>query len=231
MQDNINIFEVAKPQSGEFFKFKDVGDQVQGTYIDARDGVDSFGNDQTIYVLLDASNGKVWNLGFRKTAVIIHERMRTIKFGTIVGFKFEENRPSKKNPGTLVKIIRIYADPKFVDHEWLAQQKSLETRYGATSVTAKTDEADIVVEPIPEGDDDFVVPEDATPTSGSMPKAEISAENEAIEAIRNLAKTKGLTTGEMSNKEADKKIEEYTGLPLTKENLTKIIISLTQYKV
>src|SRR3990167_732961 len=106
--NDLNIFETAKPQTGEFFKFKSIGDGLQGTYIDNREGVDSFGNDQIIYVLSDKT-GKIWNLGFRKTSLVIHERMKNIRFGQIVGFRFDEERDSKRTPGTKVKIIRIYA--------------------------------------------------------------------------------------------------------------------------
>jgi hypothetical protein len=35
---DINIFDSATPQSGEFFKFSNVGDAVQGTYIDKKSG-------------------------------------------------------------------------------------------------------------------------------------------------------------------------------------------------
>lgn len=226
---NIDIFSSAKPQGGKFFSFKNVGDSIQGTYIDVRNGIDSYGNQQTIYVIQD-KNGEVWNLGFRMTALVIHERMNGIRFGQIVGFRFDEHRDSKKNPGTKVKIIRIYADPKLVDQEWLDHQKAVEANYARPSATVVAAE----VSKDEEGDftDDlpnFSAPSGALPAGGSLPFPEDKSRNEAIDAIRNLAKTKGLTTEAMSEEEADAVIEAYTGLTLSEENLTKVIIALTGF--
>lgn len=226
MKDNIDIFSSASPQSGEWFRFKEIGDSIQGTYIDVRNGTDSFGNQQTIYVLQDA-NGKIWNLGFRQTATVIHERMKGIRLGQIVGFRFDEHRESKRNPGTKVKIIRIYADSKLVDHEWLAQRKEIESHY--------SDPGEAVPQDLNYGYDDeqgedFTVPEDASPVDGAVTESKVQVqENEALKAIRDLAKAKGLTNDTMSDEEADKAIEQFTGLSLTEENLTKIIVALTGY--
>lgn len=230
---NIDIFKSAKPQSGEFFKFKNVGDSLQGTYIDVRNGTDSFGNQQTIYVVQDTS-GKVWNLGFRSTALVIHERMNGVRFGQIVGFRFDEERDSKRNPGTKVKIIRIYADPKLVDQEWLDHMKEIEATYTRPSAVtlnpSPKDEYDGTSTTMPAGvKATFVAPSNAVPASGNLPNTEVKPRNEAIDAIRTLARTKGLTNATVSEADADKFIETYTGLPLVEENLTKIIIALTGY--
>lgn len=239
----INIFSSAKPQSGEFFKFKNVGDAIQGTYIDQREGIDGFQNPQIIYVLADAS-GKVWNLGFRKTANITHEKMASVRFGQIIGFKFDEEKPSKRTPGTKIKIINIYSDPKVVDQAWLNQRSALEgglrgsvmntapaPTHTVASAPAKVDPQDRP--PFGEGSEEefgeeFEAPTSASPTSGAMTNGE--PQNEALDAIRNLAKTKGLTSDSMSVSEADAIIENYVGLPLTEANLTKVIIKLTEYK-
>ena len=223
----IDIFENAKPQSGEFFKFKEVGDSIQGTYVNVREGIDSFGNDQMIYVLQDTS-GKIWNIGFRKTSEIITERMRSISFGTIVGFKFDEHRDSKRNPGTKAKIIRIYADPKFVDHDWLKQQKELEAKFGSPAASQAIRPAS-PKERLEEEFPEFDAPANVKVAGGNLPTAEVTQRNEAMDAIRNLAKTKGLTNDTMSEAEADKVIEQYTGFALTEENLTRIIIKLTGF--
>jgi len=228
--NNVNIFDNTKPQSGEFFKFKNVGDSVQGTYIDVRNGVDSFGNQQTIYVVQD-SNGKVWNLGFRETALVIHERMKGIHFGQIVGFRYDEERDSKRKPGTKVKIIRIYADPKFVDHEWLAHEKEIEKNYSKplAPMSEEINPHDVFGDD-EEGEEEFKVPANATAETGALPTSkQDKPKNEAIDAIRNLAKTKGLTNETMTEEEADNVIEKYTGLKLEEINLTKIIVSLTGY--
>jgi len=233
MNNEIDIFSNTKPQSGEFFKFKNVGDSIQGTYIDVKDGTDSFGNDQTIYVIQDAAK-KVWNLGFRKTSLVIHERMKSIRFGQIVGFRFDEERESKKSTNNKAKIIRIYADPKFVDAEWIKQQEEIEKKFAGMSGGGYTGYTSQPASPYKEEGginvkDIFKAPEDSAPAGGSLPSEKVKPRNEALDAIRNLAKTKGLTNESMSEEDADEVIEKYTGFILKEENLTKIIISLTGF--
>lgn len=235
--NNIDIFASAKPQSGEFFKFKSVGDSIQGTYIDVRNGTDSFGNQQTIYVLQDSSDGKIWNLGFRSSQMVIHERMNSITFGQIVGFKFDEERESKRNPGTKVKIIRIYADPKFVDQAWLDHQKSVGAHF-TPQAQASDDNGDFAPgNPLESktgldyGYDEQDAPDTASPATGSMAAKTSSDVSEVIVAIRQLSLTKGLTNSSMTKEIADKAIEDFSGLELNEENSTKIIIALTGYKV
>lgn len=236
-----NIFEEVK--QGEFFSFKNVGDSIQGTYISASYGVpDGFNNMQNIYTIQDA-DGKVWNIGFKLSNEMCNERMTQIKFGQIVGFRFDEERESKKNPGmNKAKIIRIYADPKFIDTAWLAQQKELgvDVNFGSPEVNngiaensgaAPLTNAEGVAFSIPDGF--FKAPADATPVAGGLPTAETVIQqpvrSEAINAIMKLALTKGLVEETMTQEEADAAVEKYTGLPLTEENLTRIIIALTSF--
>ena len=115
--DKINIFDEVK--QGEFFSFKNIGDSIQGTYIDARyNQIDSFQNQQNIYVIQDAE-GKIWNIGFKLTNKAGNERMKQIRFGQIVGFRFDREQESKQPGRNKAKIILIYADPKFINEEWL----------------------------------------------------------------------------------------------------------------
>lgn len=222
--DDLNIFESATPQTGEFFKFSKIGDEIQGTYIDARNGVDSFGNEQIIYTLLD-KDGKIWNYGVRSQVTVIHDQMRNIRFGQIVGFRYDEDKPSKVKPGTMAKIVRIYADPKLVNREWLEQRKELEEQFGPKTVIPATHtETESKTEPKTDADvEEF-------PDTDTVVEAEkASSKNEAIDAIRNLAVTKGLTTADMKQAEADATIEKFTKLKLNEDNFTKVIIALTSF--
>lgn len=227
---SVDIFSSTTPQNGEFFKFKNIGDQVQGTYIGVRNAIDQFGNPQTIYILTD-TDGKVWNLGFRDTNVVINERMASVRFGQIVGFKFEEERDSKKQQGIKVKIIRVYADQKFVDHNWLEHQKQLSASYSRPAGVA-TNPNDFVDEDW-DNDESFVAPTNAGASGQNLPlgTTTVSAPSNdgAIDAIRNLARLKGLTQEGMSVGDSDKLIEQYTELPLIEDNFTKIIIKLTSF--
>ena len=216
----MNIFDNVTPNSGEFFKFKNIGDSIQGTYIDKSEGVDSFSNEQIIYVIQD-KEGKTWNVAFRKESAFVNERMNGIRFGQIVGFRFDEERDSKKMPGKKAKIIRIYADSKFVDTEWLASQKNLDLSGVANNRGAVSEETE-VDQTIK---DAFEAPSDATAASGSLPKAE--KPNGALDAVRQLARTKGLTSDTMPVEAQDELIEAFAELKMEDKNMTKIIIALT----
>jgi hypothetical protein len=234
-QENVNIFDEAKP--GAFFKFEKVGDAVQGTYIGKMRGRSKFNNGEStiIYVLQD-KNKNVWNISFVESKTVVHERMKDIFFGQIVGFRFDEERASQL--GNPAKIIKIYADPKFIDQGWIDSQKALgvdpnkntdEDTYRPEKTT--TDEGKKPGDPAMFNGKPYEykdVPEDAQPAGGNLPKEE-KPKNEAIDAIRQLARTKGLTEDGMNEKMADDTIEQFAGLSLTEENLTKIIIKLTSY--
>ena len=218
--NKVNIFdnENAQPLSGEFFSFNKIGDAIQGTYVDQRKGTDTFGNEQNIYVLIDDQD-KVWNCGFRISSVtgqIIAERMAAAEKGVIVGFRFDSEKPSKVKPGVMAKVINVYFDPKVIDSEWMTKRKQSEAKQLADG---EINDADIP----------FGAPADATPVTGSAPTTDAKPQNAAIDAIRQLARTKGLTSEDQDEAAADAVIESYTGLSLTEENLTKIIIALTGY--
>ncbi len=174
----------------------------------------------------------MWNVAFRNTAVVIHERMRDVKFGQIVGFRFDEERDSKKTPGIKVKIIRVYADPKVVDAEWVSGHSAQQAAAPAQSAANSTSSGDLSYGY--DDDENFVAPEDAGASSAGMAtsntvEASNDSSGDALQAIRDLAKAKGLVKDGMTVDEMNETIERYTGLKLTEENLTKIIISLTGY--
>lgn len=223
---NINIFDSATPQNGEFFAFKKVGDAVQGTYIDKKTGIDGYNNPQTIYVIKDA-DGKIWNIGFKDTSTIIHERMNGIHMGQIVGFKYDEERESKKNPGlNKAKIIRVYADPKFVDTVWLDEQKRLAELFGnAPKHSQATHTVDEIVEEVDEDKPPF----NSTVGSNGALQVDSKSRDDAFTTLRQLAMTKGLINEIMSDSEADEAIALYAGMPMTEENLTKLIMKVVSY--
>ena len=137
----IDIFTSAIPQAGEFKKWLKIGDSVQGTYINAREGVDGYGNEQMIYVLKDR-DGKIWNIGVKKTVGVVIERMQGAKFGYVVGFRYEEDRPAKQVGAQPAKIVRVYYDSLIVDKDWIAQRQALgETSENNLAINAEADAA------------------------------------------------------------------------------------------
>ena len=232
--ENQDIFDMVIPE-GEFFKFTKIGDSIKGTYVGKKDIPPRLQFGAQIGYHIKDENGKAWIVAQGINKRIFHERMDEIFFGQIVGFKFDRIKPASTKGLNDTNIINIYASPECIDEKWLAAQQKLEsfTSGQRKSTTAPSKEDNDVDEgPTPDKNmfngKPFVVPSEAEPVGGNIPQTE-EKPNEALNAIRNLASTKGLTTG-MNDKMADESIEQYTGLPLTEENLTKIIISLTGYK-
>ena len=233
MSEELDIFSIGDAPSGKFFYFKEVGDSIKGTYVDVSEGKDSYGNDQYIYALKDAE-GNIWKIGVRKTAAILIEEMNEKSFGDIIGLRYDENKESKRYPGKFAKIIRVYPHRTKgpVDEAWLAERARIEAALGhqvapkaAPSVPQESPVTPHVAQPVGEVRpvSTGVVKTDVDPTPVEQPV------NEAVVAIRNLAKTKGLVTDGMTPEESDLAITGFTGFPLTEENYSKIIIKITSY--
>jgi len=230
----VDIFAETTPESGEFFKFEKIGDKIQGTYISMSQSIDTFQNNQNVYLIKDSA-GKIWNVAFRESNVIVNERMKAISLGQIVGFSFDEERPGKM--GNKAKIIRIYADPKYVDDEWIKQQAVLDSVKPAQAAPIDLTPPPTNVPEAPTGSEEAPIKnEDVFTELNDNKKAEEAAAplsddgmNKAVQAVLTLAHSKGLTTAKMSDSEAYKEIEKYTELPLIEENMTSIIIKLTSY--
>lgn len=207
--DNVNIFdEVVK---GKFFSFSKIGDAVQGTFIDKYEARDTYQNEQIVYVLKD-KNGIVHNVGIKKTNTILNEQLAPAKLGFIVGLRYEEDKPSKKNPGKMAKIIRPYFDHNIVDHAWMNEQ----AKKNAGIVNTPTQTETPVTPAIP------VV--EATPVIHELKKRE-----EMMNSIRELSVKQGLTQATDTPSVKDDKITSYTQLPLTEDNFTPTIIKLSGY--
>lgn len=238
----LDIFNDATPQNGTFFKFKEIGDSVQGTYINKREGIDGYGNPQIIYIIKD-STGAIWNVAYRKTNEIIQKQMNEVHFGQIVGFRFDAKKESKKSPGTIMHIINQYSDPKFVDKEWLEEEKKKGTENfsPSASMSNEIEESRVTAEKqwnalgnketksVSAAQSVFTrekAPEDSQPLKASIP---VSKEDDTMVAIRTLATSKGLVPPGVDIEVADTLIEGFTGMMLNKDNYTKIIVALSGY--
>ena len=122
----VNIFEEGKEKvMPEWAKFVNAGDKFQGTYVGKITGqIDGYGNEQTIYQLLQ-EGGKVINVGFGLNKKVLHADMQPVKFGQIVGFKFNGKVTVKDKFGKPVEVkdFSLFQDPKIVDEKWLAENK------------------------------------------------------------------------------------------------------------
>lgn len=230
--NDINIFDSAARQKGEFKKFDAVGDSIQGTYIDAYEAVDSYNNEQLVVVLKD-KEGKIWNVGIRKKSTILMDRMKPIKFGQIIGFRFEEERPSKAMPGRMAKIINVYHDPKFVDEVWLAEKKKQDEMFGGTSAPTFTPEAPaygVTTAPSAAAPVASAVPASTTVNSGSTEGTLAATPTVVQEQARKIAISIGLAQENATPAEIDQKVLEAIGLKVTEADPSELITKLATYQ-
>lgn len=208
----VNIFNDAQPKErGEFFKFAKAGDRVQGTYMEVREGTDSFGNAQFIYVLVDKENGsKTWCVGInKKTNPAVTEQMKNVHVGQIIGFQFNGRKESKRNPGKFFNEIVVFEDPTIVDEEEVERQKKIAAN--RVGVPVPTQSAD------------------GQPMSVGVADADEVLDEAALSGLRKLALEKGLTKKTWDAEKCDVAIIDYTGLALTTSNVSEIITKLTAY--
>lgn len=215
MTKDIDIFEKGEGNIvGEWFAFREVGDKIQGTYVDVRKGEDSFKNPQMIYVL-KKSDGTYWNIGTKITPTsAVIERMSEAKLGDIVGFALIARKDIKSMPGKKWNDISVFRNSKIVDEEWLANHPD---RGGSI--------------PRPKESENVAEDNDEIPfEGGGQEKKNSIMTQSSLDIVRTLANAKGLTSDEMNFSDIDSTIEFFTGLELTEENLPQLIVKVSGYQ-
>lgn len=239
MQDIFDVGDVGI-ERGEFFSFKKVGDNVQGTYIDKHEATDTYGNQQMVYTLIDRKNNdKMWSIGIRTTNTILNDRMAEANIGCIVGFRFDKEVKSKKYPDKMAKVINAYFDKEIVDHAWLAERArkidgmgTALRGQGAAPVVSEAEQAwrDLGAPANTAGYVRTPAPEDVVPMVASIPVTSHVETHETLDAIRKLAVDKGVASAGLPVDILDALIEAVTGFKLSNQDeYTKIIIKLSGY--
>ena len=230
--NQLDIFDIAPPQTGEFKKFINIGDKVQGTFIDLREGPDGYDNEQVIYVLKDADE-KIWNVGIKKTNVVVLAQMSTATLGRIVGFRFDSIKPAKKQGMNDTKIINAFHDKNVLDNEWLEKRAVIADQHGgvASSIGATPP----IPTPMPSAPTPIPVeaPSTASDLQAAVPVAPTQTEtpesSPMIETVRGLAVSVGLTTMDLDEAGQDAMIKAYTTMEYNDENFPLIINKLTGF--
>lgn len=212
---NVNIFEQGREVKSGWANFEKVGDEVQGTYVGKKTGVDSYKNAQTIYELMD-DLGNTILVGIRDTKTPFHDQMKHIRFGQIIGIKYTEGMPNDK--GNDAKILKIWADPKIVNEEWLASQGGMAapSDSGAAGENAVEEQQESqqagTVEPKASGFNIF----------GDVP---LVTEEDKIKKIIEIA---GQKYGLSDANEITNKVMEVTNLAFIASNLDAIIEKISE---
>jgi len=119
---DVNIFEAGKEvEKAVWAKFINPGDAIQGTYVGCiLNQVDGYGNEQNVYQVKQ-KDGKTINVGFGLNKKFIVDEMKNVRFGQIIGFKFNGKVQVKNKVGQMVSVndYSLFQDPKIVDEEWI----------------------------------------------------------------------------------------------------------------
>jgi len=227
----INIFDLVDYETSyDYFKFVEVGDKVQGTYVSRNDrSVDGYQNPQTLVGLLQ-EDGTVKTISIRHTKVGLLEELDKVRLGQIIGFTFTG---TKDNPGKQpTKFIKLVHDPKYIDETWLTEYNKRQAEL-ANPTAGMTVEQIFPTEPVaPAAIAATAVP--TTPTATTISTSELEAslavgspesmtDSEKIMEIASLAKTK---LGALTTEEVKVKVLEKTGLEFSVANLNQIMAKL-----
>jgi hypothetical protein len=212
MPETVNIFDVVDYEdSRDFFKFVNVGDKVQGTFIKRDDNsVDSYKNSQTLVSLLQPDK-TIKTVSIRHNKVGVLQELDACTIGDIIGFVFTG---TKDNPGKQpTKFIRLIHDPKYRDEVWLAEQVKVENPTAGMSAAQIFPDAPTASGPVTATELNL---------EASLASAALS-DTDKIKMIADIAKSKlGATTAE----DIKNKIVEKTGLALLPINLDAILTKL-----
>ena len=205
----------ANKMTGNWWRKEKIGDKLEGTFENKKKQINQMsGNEQNIYEIR-IKNGDLYLVGGN---IGIDSQMQNVKVGQIVGFEFTEERPNKKNPAlNATKVIQVYANPKIIDEEWLAQRKKLEE----SQPNQVTEEE---AEEIMNGSEEEVKIEDAEEEKTEAPFLTESEKKNLIIQITELATSKlGATDGE----DVKNKVMESTKLAFIDSNLNAIAEALS----
>lgn len=215
----MNIFEQGKALSVAPFYFKEVGDEIQGTYIGKR-GMDENGhyerdnfNNEIITYELQVPDG-IAEVAFTITKKI-NDDMNHVKFGQIIGFKHTGMQSYKdKRTGKIseFKNIKVFADPKIVDAEWLAMNEGV----GEIVKPSKEGIETIDMDKKNQANFNAMTANEPFVSESSSPEAK-------LKAITDLAKDK---LGVIDPNILKDKVMEFTGLAFLEINYMAIIKSL-----
>lgn len=199
----VDIFKEGKEVQAGWAQFKNVGDKVQGTYIDKfEQKSQKYNQDQIIYVLKDGLS--LINVGFNKSKIRLHQKFEALKFGQIIGIEYVGTREGLAG-GNPQKIYKIVADPTIVDSAWLESQavRSVEDEESSVGeMSTSTDEAPSMADPFEEMK---------------------IMEEKRMEKIAELAISK---LGVKTREEIMNKVMEATNIPVIASNYEKIITAL-----
>jgi len=103
--------------TSQYWKYPNVGDKVEGTYVERRVTTNRLKKDaeQIVYSIM-LEDGTFTDV-YGKPG--IDAQMRNVKLGQIIGFEFVREDPPKQAGHSPTKIVQVYANPKTVNEDWI----------------------------------------------------------------------------------------------------------------
>lgn len=217
-----DIFSQGEVMSGSFFKFENLGDETQGTYIAVKEGPGYMGVGTQLQYWIKSKDG-IQIIGGKPS---IDRQMADIRLGQIVGFRYVKDIPSKKG-GKDFHQIDVYARPDIRDEEWLRTHRGDGLLDAVPEKTAiGIDEADL---------EEGLSEEESFPTEAEAKKAfDFSApkapseepfltESEKQAILGEIAAIARLKLGALNPEEVKDKVMNATNLAFVENNLGKIV--------
>lgn len=134
-----NLFDEANQAKPNFFKAENIGDSVQGVYVDRKIGDNRFkpGEKQVIYTLVQEDGTPVFISGRRGNPAIL-PGMEVAKFGEIVGIRYDREIENTKG-GFNAKAINVYTQHE-MDEETLKTWRNMHSPFNGDVQEAGKDE-------------------------------------------------------------------------------------------
>ncbi len=136
--NKVNLLDDKYKQTndGTFFAAKEIGDTLQGTYVDQTQRPNNYNKgEMTDYYVIKTDDGKYLIRDFPT----IRDHMNNMKKGTLVAFKYIGEKASKDPAKKPYKNIEVFYDRNLVDKEWLEANEETDTEAQFASDEAKAE--------------------------------------------------------------------------------------------
>ena len=203
----MSIFTEENKVGSQWFSMKEIGDSLEGTVISISKQINRLnGLEQTVYEIL-TEEGQVWKYGTKPAIERMLNRIRPVRLGQIVGFKFTEKRASTDVGKSPTHIIEVYANPNIVNEKWLGEYNSaLAAQSNSTVETTQEESFDAGENLNVEAEDDVI-------------SSKLVKESEIMELAK--AKLVGVTASNLKTK-----VMTATRLAFAEVNYDKILTAL-----
>ena len=114
--DKDDFFSKENEADSSWVKFTKIGDSAKGTLVGKMTKPAKGVFPEQIVYELKNDDGEFINVGFPKSKSFIHDRLKNVEFGRVIGFKFVKEGPSATAGFAPAKSITVYVGDMDPDH-------------------------------------------------------------------------------------------------------------------